>query len=324
MSAPPLELNRQGERPPRVTVLTTTYERAHLPPRPVESRARRAGSDRAGRVGADGSSDGTAETVRAMAAAAPFGVRYLSKANGGKHLALNAALPWIESPLTVVLDSDDALMDDAVAQGLASWDERGLEARPEIMGLYFPKLTERGEPAVAGFAVPEVEASALELRYVHGIKGDWVSFKRTAILRANPFPHGFIERAPIPESLLWHRLARLYRGLYLNRPAGVLYRHDGEARLTAAELDRRTLHYRYLQCVQQLDLDIDYYRRDPEGFARAARRMVDYGAMLGRPMRAQWRDAASRRGRFLWLQAMAKRRRRLKRERKGERADDGP
>ena len=49
-----------------------------------------------------------------MKQTAEFSIRYIYKENGGKHTALNVGVQQIISELTFIVDSDDALVPNAI------------------------------------------------------------------------------------------------------------------------------------------------------------------------------------------------------------------
>ena len=65
----------------------------------------------------DGSTDGTAEIVRRLAAA-DSRIRLIERAHAGKAQALNAALGTIEAPLVATIDADTLLMPNALTRAV--------------------------------------------------------------------------------------------------------------------------------------------------------------------------------------------------------------
>ena len=57
----------------------------------------------------DGSTDNTKEIVNGFIGENIFPIKYIKKNNGGKHTAINMAMKHIQTPLTMIVDSDDFL-----------------------------------------------------------------------------------------------------------------------------------------------------------------------------------------------------------------------
>ena len=64
----------------------------------------------------DGSTDNTKEIVNGFIGENIFPIKYIKKNNGGKHTAINMAMKHIQTPLTMIVDSDDFLNSNAISQ----------------------------------------------------------------------------------------------------------------------------------------------------------------------------------------------------------------
>jgi cellulose synthase/poly-beta-1,6-N-acetylglucosamine synthase-like glycosyltransferase/spore germination protein YaaH/peptidoglycan/xylan/chitin deacetylase (PgdA/CDA1 family) len=104
---------------PRVDALVAAYNEATVIARTIDSLLSSAGVDVHVIVVDDGSSDGTAEVVRAAFGGNPR-VELLTKPNGGKASALNMALTVATAPVVVGVDADTQLNSEALAL-LAAW-----------------------------------------------------------------------------------------------------------------------------------------------------------------------------------------------------------
>lgn len=103
---------------PPLTILTPTYNRAHLLPRLYHSLKR----EWPGETGADwlivddGSTDGTARAVEAMAAEGIVPITHLRVPHGGKHRALNAGFARARGDWIAIVDSDDWFLPGGLAR----------------------------------------------------------------------------------------------------------------------------------------------------------------------------------------------------------------
>lgn len=119
-----------------ITVFTPSYNRAKLLPRCYESLKRQTCKDFIWMIIDDGSTDGTKELVAQwLVSDEGFRIEYYFKENGGLHTAYNEAIAHIETPLSVCIDSDDYMPDDAVEKILTFWRKYGSDQYAGIVGL---------------------------------------------------------------------------------------------------------------------------------------------------------------------------------------------
>ena len=130
-----------------LTVFTPTYNRADLLTRCYESMKRQTNQDFIWMIIDDGSTDNT----QALATAwknehHDFEIQYYFKENGGLHTAYNEAIAHIETELSVCIDSDDFMPDNAVEKIINFWKLHGSEQYAGIVGLdYFLDNTVIGD-----------------------------------------------------------------------------------------------------------------------------------------------------------------------------------
>lgn len=97
-----------------LTVFTPTYNRCHRLKDCYNSLRKQKVFNFEWLIIDDGSTDGTKEIVSEFIEnETNFKIRYFYKKNGGKHTAWNYSHDKIDTELTMVLDSDDVLTDDA-------------------------------------------------------------------------------------------------------------------------------------------------------------------------------------------------------------------
>lgn len=106
-----------------LTIFTPAYNRAHTLPRTYESLLVQDCKDFIWLIVDDGSSDNTAELVKAWQANDNgFEIRYIYKENGGMHTAHNTAYENIDTELNTCIDSDDCMAPGAVEKILCKWE----------------------------------------------------------------------------------------------------------------------------------------------------------------------------------------------------------
>lgn len=196
-----------------VSIITPTYNRAHLLPRLYQSLCRQTYSDFEWIIVDDGSDDNTQNTVNSFIDRHHLDIKYIKKANGGKHTAVNRGIEEASGELSFIADSDDWLPSTSVEKVVLTYDAiRGNKEYAGVCGL-------DGYPdgKVIGSGLPEkiIDASYLEIRDKFGITGDMKEVYLTSVLREFPFPEIDGERF-CSEALIWNRIASKYKLRFFN------------------------------------------------------------------------------------------------------------
>ena len=123
----------------RITVFTPTYNRAHLLHSCYESLLRQTESRFKWLVIDDGSTDNTGDLVRKWINEKKIEIEYYYKENGGLHTAYNTAIEHLTTELSVCIDSDDWLPDNAIEIMLDSWDKYKDVGIAGLIGLDYTK-----------------------------------------------------------------------------------------------------------------------------------------------------------------------------------------
>ena len=106
----------------KITFLTPTYNRADKLTTLYESILKQR-NPCVWMIIDDGSTDNTTSVIRDMKKKSPFKIIYYKQSNGGKHRAINFAIPLLQTPLTMVIDSDDYLTPDCTDIILNYWNQ---------------------------------------------------------------------------------------------------------------------------------------------------------------------------------------------------------
>ena len=121
---------------PTITVFTPTYNRAYCLHNGYEALCRQTLKDFIWLVVDDGSTDNTKELVEEWQKKDNgFEIQYLYKENGGLASGYNAAIAVMDTELSVCVDSDDYLADDAIEKVVKYWQANGSEKLAGIVGL---------------------------------------------------------------------------------------------------------------------------------------------------------------------------------------------
>ena len=146
-----------------LTVFTPAYNRAHTIGRTYESLCRQTCKDFEWLVVDDGSTDHTRELIEGWIADGIISIRYVYQENQGMHGAHNTAYANIHTELSVCIDSDDWMPDDAVEKIISFWQKNGNEKYAGFIG-----LDQYSTGGVLGEQLP-VERKETTFREVHEI-----------------------------------------------------------------------------------------------------------------------------------------------------------
>ena len=180
---------------PAISILTPTYNRAHVLHRVYDSLNRQKTRDFEWVVVDDGSTDGTPALLERWQAEADFPISwYRYENNRGRNAAVNSGAKLVSGKYSWILDSDDELLDDAL-ETVADWRERtGVDDAPSVSGLYFRCVDESGIPVGrlrkgGGSSLPRetVRMSIREARYRLGMTFEFADVMKTEIFRDRRF-----------------------------------------------------------------------------------------------------------------------------------------
>ena len=199
----------QGQ--PLISIITPTYNRAHLLHRCYASLLGQAEKDFEWIIVDDGSKDDTEAVVKQFTSD-DFPVTYIKKENGGKHTALNAAHSYIRGQYLLILDSDDYLTEDAVSQVRQAWSR--YENNPEvgIVTLLKGKSVDMPCCTVDHFETP---VDIMRYRRTCFYGSDCCEVIRKELFLKYPFPV-FGEERFLSECALWNQISFTHKCVYVN------------------------------------------------------------------------------------------------------------
>lgn len=163
-----------------LTVFTPTYNRAHTLGRTYESLCRQTCRDFEWLIIDDGSTDGTASLVAKWIEEDKISIRYIHKENGGLYTGYNTAYANIDTELSVCIDSDDYMPDDAVEIIINHWHKYGGPQYAGITGLDF---TLDGSPIGGYFPENLTEGHLIDLTIKKIHRGDTKQVMRTDLMK---------------------------------------------------------------------------------------------------------------------------------------------
>ena len=199
-----------------ITILTPTFNRAHLLPRLFESLTHQTDFNFEWLVIDDGSTDGTSDLFAGKTfLSAPFSIRYYRQENGGKHRALNAGVKQAKGDFIFIADSDDRLLPQSVA--IVGQHTSAIADDNTFAGV--AGLDVFDDERIVGTGLPQdiIDCNAMDIRYRYHVDGDLKEVFKTAVLQEFPFPEIQDEKF-CPEQLVWFRIAQKYKLRYFNTP----------------------------------------------------------------------------------------------------------
>ena len=199
-----------------ITILTPTFNRAHLLPRLFESLTHQTDFNFEWLVMDDGSTDGTSDLFAGKTfLSAPFPIRYYRQENGGKHRALNAGVKQAKGDFIFIADSDDWLLPQSVA--IVGQHASVIADDNTFAGV--AGLDVFDDERIVGTGLPQdiIDCNAMDIRYRYHVDGDLKEVFKTTVLQEFPFPEIQDEKF-CPEQLVWFRIAQKYKLRYFNTP----------------------------------------------------------------------------------------------------------
>lgn len=199
-----------------LAIVTPTYNRANLLHIAYQSLEKQTSKDFVWYIVDDGSSDNTQQVVADIIDKASFKVIYHKKKNGGKHSALNSAYSLLNEELTIILDSDDELTNNAVEIILN--DYNSIKDDKTICGLGYLKLNKSNNNETVG--KPYTQDSIIDTftnqRINNNTWGDKCEVFKSEILKQYPFPE-FEGENFVSESVVWCKMSLDYKMKFMNK-----------------------------------------------------------------------------------------------------------
>ena len=210
-----------------LTVFTPSFNRAECLKKGYEALCRQTCKEFVWLVVDDGSTDQTRLLVEQWSRQEKgFEVRYIYKENGGLHTGYNVAIANIDTELSVCIDSDDYMPDDAVEKILTFWKKEGSDKYAGIAALdAFEDGTIIGDPFPKQKSINILDVSLGKYHYKNG---DRKLVVRTALYKeVAPMPSYENEKNFNPH-LMHLQISEKYDFLIYNTVLCVVeYQEDG-------------------------------------------------------------------------------------------------
>jgi glycosyltransferase involved in cell wall biosynthesis len=292
---------------PFFTVFTPTYNRAHTLHRVFDSLCAQTFPDFEWLVVDDGSTDNTPELIASWTKTASFPIRYFQQPHSGRHMAHNLAIREARGEMWTGIDSDDALVPHALERIRRLWLEIPEPERANFLCVAGLCRDQHGRMVSRRFPTSPFDVDVRDYFFLHrrfaGEKWGASSMDGT---RRFPFPE-ITGTNFIPEGVHGLQMARAYRMIrFVNEVFRIYYVSDRETggtlssrRGVAKAAPGRVYYYLWL-----LNHELEYFRRAPMPFIKAAAMLPVVARYAGRPLREIWRELQSWRVKLLLVAAM--------------------
>jgi glycosyltransferase involved in cell wall biosynthesis len=262
---------QEGARKDWITIFTPTFNRCNLIHRIYDGLVAQTCHQFVWIVVNDGSSDDTDRVVQSMVNQNEIPILYINQPNGGKHIALEAAINETVSEFFFDMDDDDIYSPEAVNTFLAEWSIIRNEGKYDSIGA-IRTLTREEDRIVANKSFDEslygtrVDQTTLESNYIkHEGFENCTCYRTEALKDVDLFPKGYWmhdQHKHLTEGIWQGRFARKYKCRYY---FVVLreYRHDTETSILRGDKSRQHYVNMFINTKMILDEQLDYNLKSP-------------------------------------------------------------
>ena len=227
-----------------LTICTCTYNRGYLLSRPFESLKAQTKKAFIGLVVDDGSTDDTEKIMKEFIKSdCGFEIRYYKKNNGGRHTALNYSYRYIDTEYVLNLDSDDALLENAVeviVNKINELKELGIDDK-------YWQISFRNYDSKTGKIVGDLYPNNIntlsgvkQRKEFLKVKGEKHNCRKAEVLKKYPFPE-YEGLKFIPENIVWDVINREY-DTYCTNDVISLYYQDSADSLSSGGMHSESNH----------------------------------------------------------------------------------
>ena len=196
-----------------ITVLTPTYNRATLLKDLYNSLLNQEIKNFIWLIIDDGSEDNTNSIVSEFNDG-DFTIDYYKKSNGGKHTAINFAMKYICTPLTIIVDSDDILLPYAT-KTIQQYYQKYSDKIDDLCSFSFLRCYKDGMPIIS-LDRDEFTSDYPTCRVKENRPGDMAEVYLSDKLKQFSFPEIYNEKF-ISEDVVWIPMGLMYKTVYINR-----------------------------------------------------------------------------------------------------------
>lgn len=283
---------------PLFSVFTPTYNRAHTLGRVYDSLKEQTLQDFEWIIVDDGSSDNTRSLVDSWVhVPSPFRIRNFYQLHRGKHVAINRAVQGANGYFFIILDSDDTCVPEALERFAHHWRTIPESERSLFCGVTSLCQGQDGHLVGVPFPGDLTVSNHLEMIHKFKIKNEMWLCIRTDVMRQYPFPE--VEVRYFPEAIVWTRMARRYKTLYVNEMLRVYWQDQPSLMRGGAPADNAAGGR--LALLSVLTEQIDWFVDDPLYFVRCAIHYSRFSFHSNFGLRSQFSALTNIRARILWI-----------------------
>lgn len=258
-----------------ITIFTPTYNRASIIGRVYSCLVEQTDKRFVWIVVNDGSKDNTDEVVCEILNKNEIPMLFISKANGGKHRAFEAAFKEVQTEYFMCMDDDDIYSSEAVRIFLGEWQKIKDENKYSAIGAIRTITKEEDGSIVSRKLFDEtligkrIDQTTLESNYIkHEWFENWTCYRTGALREVELFPKDYwmYEQHKFFSEGIWQgRFARKFQCRYY---FVVLreYRHDTINSIIRSTKSRQHYVDMFINTKYTLDEQLDYIRKNPRVF----------------------------------------------------------
>jgi glycosyltransferase involved in cell wall biosynthesis len=213
-----------------ISVVTPTYNRAHLLPRLANSIHAQRETITEWIVVDDGSTDGTEAVIQRLRSSIEIPIIYEYQANAGRMVALNRGLELVTGRLVAFMDSDDWFAGNSLSIIAEEWNAIDVTAREHCAGIVALCADEDGNPLGKNIPAEPFDTDLVALSERHRLRGDRKEFIRIDVLRRFAYETVQGERR-VATSTIWPAISEAYFVRFL--PAVVVFKTYQPSGMTA-------------------------------------------------------------------------------------------
>lgn len=216
---------------------------------------------------------------------------------------MNVGKELISGQYVFVLDSDDALLDDAVRLIDEYKQKTNIDSLPNVSGLIFLCVDDNGDLVGSGLPTDVMRCGGGELYYRFRVRSELAGVSKSEVFRKLHFP----ELPPpehCPETVAYSALWNKFDAFYINKPIRRYFIHDGAPRLSTKAGEKKgsiASRGKYLQRKSVLNNDMKWFWCDPKLFLKCATDTSRFGFHIDRSVTTQYEELSKLSAKLLWM-----------------------
>ena len=258
-----------------ITIYTPTFNRASLLYRVYECLLKQTDNRFVWIVVNDGSKDNTDEVMKDILNKNELPILFISKPNGGKHSAFEAAFNEAKTEYFMCMDDDDIYSPEAVKTYLEEWDRIKEEGKFGTIGA-IRTITQEEDGSIVSIKSfdqsllgSRKDQTTLESNYIHheGFE-NWTCYRIEALRDIDLFPKNYWmhdQHKFFSEGIWQGRFARKYKCRYFFVTLRE-YRHDTQTSIIRSDKGRQHYVDMFINTKIILDEQLDYLKKSPKAF----------------------------------------------------------